>query len=113
MRPGQLHPNEFEIALLERLASEHPDAQIVLADLHVLERTFIGVGSFTEFLVKNQPSVPRRVLQSSAWAKIPGLQFGLGIVAFREGDRLTLETFTYGDDKWDGVFEGFAVETAA
>jgi uncharacterized protein (TIGR02246 family) len=112
-RPGQLHPNEFEVALLERLASEHPDARIVLADLHVLERTYTGVGSFTEFLVKGQPSVPRRVLQSSAVAKIPGLQRGLGIVAFREGDRLTLETFAYGDEMWDGAFEGFTLETAA
>jgi hypothetical protein len=112
MRPGQLHPNEFEVALLERLASEHPDAQIRLSDLQVLSRTFTGVGSFTEFLVKGTPEI-RRVLGSKAVVRIPGLQYGLGLVAFREGDKLTLETCTFGDENWDGVFEGFTIETAA
>jgi hypothetical protein len=78
----------------------------------VLERTFTGVGSFTEFLVTHQSTVGRQVLQSSARVRIPGLQFGLGVVAFREGDRLTLETFTYGDETWGGVFEGFVLEAA-
>ena len=112
MRPGQLDHNEFERALLERLAAEHPDAQISIPELHVLSRTFTGVGSFTAFLVKGQPPVARRVLSSSALVTIPGLQRGLGVVAFREGDRLTLETSTFGDETWDGVFEGFAIGTA-
>ena len=113
MRPGQLHPNVLEHALLDRLASEHPDAQITVPDLHVLSRTFTGVGSFTEFLVKGQPPVPRRVLGSSAHVTIPSLQYGLGVVAFREGDRLTLETFAFGDETWDGVFDGFVVGPTA
>ena len=109
MRPGQLHPNELEEALLNRLGLEHPDEQIAIRDLCVISRTFTGVGSFTEFRVKGQRPVPRRVLNSSALVTIPGLQHGLGVVAFREGSTLTLETFTIGDERWDGVFDGFAV----
>src|SRR4051794_4679769 len=104
MRPGQLHPNEFEIALLDRLIAENPDERLTAADLHVVSREFTGVGSFTNFLVKGQNKVARRVLSMSASVTIPGLKYGLGVVAFYEGDSLTLETFTSGDEKWDGVF---------
>ncbi len=112
MRPGQLHPNELEKALLERLASENPDAQISIAQLHVLSRKFTGVGCFTEFLVKGQPPALRRVLELAVHVTIPGLQHGLGVVAFREEDKLTLELYSFGDEMWDGVFDGFAVHPA-
>jgi hypothetical protein len=35
------------------------------------------------------------------------------VVAFYEGDSLTLETFTAGEEMWDGVFDGFKIDTAA
>ena len=113
MRPGQLHPNEFEIALLDRLVADNPDVRVTATDLHVVSREFTGVGSFTNFLVKGQPKVARRVLNTSAYVTIPGLQNGLGVVAFYEGDSLTLETFTAGEETWDGLFDGFKIETAA
>jgi len=88
MRPGQLHPNEFEIALLNRVLLEHPDADFAISALHVISRKFTGVGSFTEFLVKGRaPLLDRRVPGTSAIVAIPGLQFGLRVVAFLEGDR--------------------------
>jgi hypothetical protein len=48
MRPGQLEPNEFEIALLKGFAAQDPS--LCLDSLHVLSREFTGVGSFTKFL---------------------------------------------------------------
>lgn len=111
LRPGQLHPNEFETALLERLLAENP-LPFSIPDLHVLSRQYTGVGSFTTFLVRNHPQVQRTVLRISASIKMPGLEHGLGFVSFYEGERLVLETFTYGDEKWDGVFEGFQLPTA-
>lgn len=49
MRPGQLKPNEFEIAILERLASKDPSIVRSLGQLHLLSREFTGVDSFTNF----------------------------------------------------------------
>lgn len=51
MKPGQLTPNEFENAILERLASKTEALRPLLARLHVLSREFTGVGSFTNFKV--------------------------------------------------------------
>jgi len=113
MRPGQPDPNEFEIALLDRLGLENPDVKISTTDLHVLSREFTGVGSFTYFLIKGWAKTgKRRVIQTLAEVTIPGLEYGLGVVAFLEGDSLTLETFTSGEEKWDGIFDGFAIRPA-
>ena len=47
MRPGQLKPNDFELAILERLASRESSIRLSVERLHVLSREFTGVGSFT------------------------------------------------------------------
>jgi hypothetical protein len=113
MRPGQLTPNDFEIALLGQLSADNANFRLSPSELHVVSREFTGVGSFTNFLVKGQAKVPRQVFSMSGSVSIPGLKYGLGVVAFYEGDRLTLETYSSGDEHWDGVFDGFAIETAA
>jgi hypothetical protein len=75
----------------------------------MLSRRFTGAGSFTEFAIEGELSESRRTLSLPVLVTIPGLHEGLGVVAFREGDRLTLETYTFGDEKWDGAFEGFVI----
>jgi len=111
MRPGQLHPNEFEVALVERLLEENA-LPFSLSDLHVLERKYTGVGSFTAFLVQNHSKPGRKILQTSTVIRMPNLKHGLGFMAFYKGEELVLETFTSGGEKWDGVFEGFELQTA-
>ena len=49
MRPGQLNPNEFEIAILNRLADDFELLRALIPKLHVLSREFTGVGAFTNF----------------------------------------------------------------
>jgi hypothetical protein len=50
MRPGQIKPNEFELAILDRLASKEPALRGgAVGQLHVLSREFTGVGSYTNF----------------------------------------------------------------
>ena len=99
--------------MLERVAADTPDAGVSVAKLHVLSRTFTGVGSFTEFLVKGQPKdTPRRVIGTSFGVNIPALKRGLGVVLFKEKDNLTLETYSY-DEPWDGVHDGFSLDSAA
>ena len=50
MKPGQLYPNELELAILEELAREEPALISHLEELHVLSRKYTGVGCYTEFL---------------------------------------------------------------
>ncbi len=99
--------------MLEHIAADNPDVRLSFADLHVISREFTGVGSFTHFLVRGETKTTRRVLNTSAWVSMPDLQYGLGVVAFYDGNSLTLETFTCGDEKWDGTSEGFTIETPA
>jgi len=56
MRRGQIKPNEFELAILERLASKEPSVRGSVGQLHVLSRKFTGVGSFTTFACEELPA---------------------------------------------------------
>ncbi len=109
MRPGQLKPNEFEVAILERILADHADVHVDISGLHVLSRTFTGVGSYTTFLTAKGGE--RRILRTAARIDVAGLRDGLGNVVFMSGDELEmLELYTYGDEKWDGVYAGFVID---
>ena len=109
MRPGQLEPNEFETALLKRFATQDPSLSI--DSLHVLSREFTGVGSFTKFLCGGPGETKwDRDLKLGAIISMPGVPSGLGAVLFCTGNQPTcLEIYTFGDEYWDGVYDGFAV----
>ena len=113
-RPGQIEPNELEIAILDRIAQEHPSVRPFLRRLHVLSRKYTGVGSFTNFRCDDvAEDAPREDLSLNGLIVIPTVPNGLGAVLFcRDGKPECLETFTYGDDHWDGVCEGFSIERA-
>lgn len=49
MRPGQITPNDFEVAILERMAERIPSIQPLIAQLHVISREFTCVDSHTTF----------------------------------------------------------------
>ena len=114
MRPGQTEPNEFEIAILNTIAQKNPVIRPFLERLHVLSREFTGVGSFTNFHCEETASgVPREYLDLNALIVMPNVPNGMGAVLFcRNGKPECLETFTYGDDHWDGVSDGFSIEQA-
>ena len=45
---------------------------------------------------------------------MPGVPNGMGAVLFCKGNRPHfLEVYTYGDDRWEGVYDGFAIEQTA
>lgn len=45
---------------------------------------------------------------------MPGVPNGMGAVLFCKGDRPQfLEVFTHGDDYWESVYDGFAIEPTA
>ncbi len=115
MRPGQVKPNEFELAILERLATKEPSIRGSVGQLHVLSREFTGVGSFTKFACEeSSDGAPDQHVGLDDLIKVPGVPNGMGAVLFCKGGRpQCLEVFTYGDDHWEGVYDGFAIEQTA
>ena len=112
MRPGQTKPNDFELAILDRLARKEPSIQASIGDLHVLSREFTGVGSFTNFKCDGSTdAAPEDHVGLDALINMPGVPNGMGAVLFRKGGQpRCLELFTYGDDHWEGVHDGFTIE---
>ena len=116
MRPGQLHPNEFERAILRSFASVLPSLLPRIDSLQVLSRKFTGIGSFTHFQHdETQPAAEEPQLGlNHAEIHLATVPSGLGAVLFCRGDDPTcLELFTYGDEAWDGVYDGFSIHPTA
>lgn len=108
MRPGQLQPNEFELTILERMATRHPTLREHLGQLHVLSREFTGVGCFTTFLCDD--SGPRSVVGMVGAIHMPDVPNGLDAVLFcRDGRPDYLEIVSFGSEEWDGTFDGFSI----
>jgi len=112
MRPGQVELNDFESAILRWMARERPALLSALRDLRVLSRTFTGVGSFTKFKsLDSRGHEQSSQISLDGRIRMPGVPNGMGAVLFLDRDQpKILETFAYGDEHWDGVFEGFAIE---
>jgi hypothetical protein len=113
MRPGQLEPNEFEMALLKHFAAQDP--ALLIDGLHVLSRKFTGVGSFTNFLCHGSAEVKwDRTVDLDATIVMPGVPNGLGAVLFCTGRHPNmLEIYTYGSERWEGLYDGFALRESA
>lgn len=113
MSPGQPTLTAFEAAILERLVAKEPRLAQSCTGLHVLSREFTGVGSYTSFLCDDSIEGDDWHLTLDALIVVPGVENGMGAVLFGSGKHpKVLETFTYGDDQWDGVYDGFSVEEA-
>lgn len=114
MRPGQLKPNDLELQILQRLARVEPSIRKAVEHLHVLSRELTGVGSYTKFKCDESAGASERRVGLDALINVPGVANGMGAVLFCKGDQPEcLEIYTYGDDHWDGVYEGFSIEGAA
>jgi hypothetical protein len=115
MRPGQVTPNEFELAILERLANKEPSIGGAIGQLHVLSREFTGVGSFTKFACEESSGdSPDQHFVLGDVIKMPGVPTGMGAVLFcKRGRPECLEVFTYGNEHWEGRYDGFAIEQTA
>jgi hypothetical protein len=110
MRPGQVMPNEFELAILNRLARKDPSIEAAVDQLHVLSREFTGVGSFTNFSCDELADAPEHQIVLDHRIKMPGVPHGMSAVLFCKGGRpQCLEVVTY-EGYWDGVYDGFVIE---
>ncbi|HVW24442.1 MAG TPA: hypothetical protein VHC69_03695 [Polyangiaceae bacterium] len=107
-RTEQSPLNALERAILDAMTREHPSLVVDADRLHVRSRRYTGVGSYTDFACDD--SGEPRTLRLKARITMPGLPNGMGAVLYLCGRQLQcLETFTSGDDYWDGASEGFSV----
>jgi hypothetical protein len=113
-RPGQLAPNELELAILERIAAKNPLLRPYLADLHVLSREFTGVGSYTNFRSdESSADIADQPMSLGELIVMPNVHNGMGAILFCRGGRpKCLEMYTHGNELWDGVFDGFVIQEA-
>jgi hypothetical protein len=114
-RPGQIEPNQLELAILERIAAKSRSLRRYLRNLHVLSREFTGVGSYTNFKCEDESAqVVKQRFGLDDLIVMPNVQNGMGAVLLCHGDQpKCLETYTFGDELWDGVFEGFVIQKVA
>jgi hypothetical protein len=111
MRPGQLQPNELETAILERIAKDEPWLQMLAGGLHVLKREFTGVGSYTHFLCDLPESADDRYAGLNALIRVPSVPNGMQAVLWcRSKHPDFLEIVTFGNDHWDGTYDGFYLD---
>ena len=108
MRPGQVQPNELEEAILDRIAKDEHWLRLPAEGLRVLSRKYTGVGCYTTF----QCDLPKQsndpIPGLKPLIRLPNVPNGLGAVLFcRSNQPDFLELFTYGDDLWDGNYDGF------
>jgi hypothetical protein len=113
MRPGQVTPNDFELRLLRLIQDKDRSIRGLTDRLHVLSREYTGVGSYTTFKLPDASvKEPKRRASLDALIKMPGVPNGMGAVLLLSGnDPECLEVYTYGSDLWDGVHEGFSIES--
>lgn len=104
----QSQPNAFERAILTAMTRERPSLVVDVGRLHVRRRRYTGVGSYTDFVCDEAGE--ERTLSLKAPIAVPGVPNGMGAALYFCGEQpQCLETFTYGDDAWNGAFEGFSV----
>ncbi len=113
MKSDESALNELEKAVLKRLADQAPTLSSTISGLALSSRELTGVGSFTNF-ASNQTSVFDTItvpLALDGHISMPGVQLGLGALLFFNVNSIAfLEIFAYGDDAWDGNWEGFSLE---
>ena len=103
-------PNEFEMAVLERIAQAAPAFRPSITSLRVLRRELTGAGSYTHFAPTAPLAIPDGFVALDALILMPGVPNGMGaVLAVTSGYPDFLELFTYGEDSWDGTYSGFAI----
>jgi hypothetical protein len=105
--------NEFEKAVLKRMADQAPALASAISELALSSRELTGVGSYTKF-ASNQTLVfdtSTGPLALDVHISMPGVPLGLGALLFFNANSIAfLEIFAHGDDAWGGNWEGFSLD---
>ena len=104
-------PNELERAVVARIARDEPWLEGAPASLQVVGREYTGVGGYTYFACDTAESDSDPSPGLKPLIRVPAVPNGMGAVLWCRGARpQCLELFTYGDDRWDGKFQGFSFD---
>ena len=114
MRPGDIKPNDFEIAILEQIAKDQASINKFIKKLHVLSRKYTGVGCYTEFNCNiSGDNIQEQEIGLDASITMPNVSNGMGALLYlKNGEPALLETYTF-DEHWDGIYQGFTIEKNA
>ena len=106
--------NNFELAILERIAAKYPFVQAHIPLLCVQSRKNTGVGMYVNFHYKDTDisfeAIPANYIALSAGSHLnmDGLQHGLVHEVAITGGRIDfLELATYGFEQWDGIIRNY------
>jgi hypothetical protein len=102
--------NDLELAILGRLSVN--GAPVDTSTLTVISREITGAGSYTTFATPEpSPTEWRDHVGLDVLVEVPGVPNGLGAVLWlNDGLPLCLEIYTYGEDAWNGSFDGFELK---
>jgi len=108
------HLNEFEVAMLERIAEANPryreQLRAVCESARIASRECSGAGGFFTFAPNDVVFEPANFeLSPEAEISLPGLEHGMGAILFVRAGRVDwLEIFAY-DEEWWGELRGFKI----
>ncbi|MDB5294262.1 MAG: putative integron cassette protein [Phycisphaerales bacterium] len=114
MRPTLPAPNEFELAILRRLASKLPALSAVVPKLRVVSRRYTPCGSYTRLDCRDVVAGAGEPIGLSEAITMPGVAYGMdGVLFFKDSRPDCLEIVTFGGEPWDGHHDGFSIPPAA
>ncbi|MEZ5942868.1 MAG: hypothetical protein R3C18_15860 [Planctomycetaceae bacterium] len=113
MNREQRHPNEFERAILDRIVRDTMWLRDTSRSLRVTQREYTGVGSYTDFECDVPKSEEVRHVNLNVLIRVSNVPSGMGAVLWCCGTSPEcLEIFTFGEDSWDGTYDGFDFEAS-
>ena len=96
MRPGQMEPNELEVAILEWIAAKTPSLRPYLGHLHILSREYIGVDSYTNFKSDDSSAdVSDQQISLDELIVMPNVPNGMGAILFCRGGGPSVSRHTH------------------
>ena len=103
--------NEFELAILEKLSSDHPVIKKHIPYLKVTQRRLSGAGMYVSLAYTEGSEaldfIPQLHLSTKGYLKMESLQDGLiDSTVVTDGKLNMIELVTY-DEPWDGTVNKF------
>ncbi len=115
MHSEQAILNQFEAAVLERIAQSNTWLQPMLGNLRVSSRKITGAGSYTNFAPSSAlVDIPDGHFNLESLISMPGISNGMSATLFVKSGCVTfLEIYVFGSQYWDGNFSGFSLSNDA
>ena len=114
MQPTLSPPNEFELAILYRLAVKVPALVAIIPRFRVLRREFTPCGSYTDLECPDTVEGAANPISTSEAINVPGVTYGMqGLLFFKDGRPDFLEIVAFGGESWDVRYDGFSIQRTA